>query len=526
MRERPLICGFLKVRDEIIRAGNLYRSFDQLNRLCDVIVACDDASLDGTREFLQARIPPERLLLVPHDEHDFAKELVWKQRMLDIVHQIKPKWIWWHDGDEELEDAAVAGIRQLCQQHENTDIQVFRAHYVQLWRNRTWYRVDDGFGDGYFLKLWRWQPNLSFAVENRTHLDQFPQQLHSYIANRMLELPWKVIHWGNYGVNLRWKAIQYYGGLGGVERHLSFEGATFRKVDLAWSPKLRNDEPEPRPFSESEKTLIRRMRNLSKLDGTFTVVIPTHNRAAYLPQTLQSLLDQTYDRWVALVLDDGSTDNTPQVMEEWQERDPRIFYARYPKMGAVAMNEIGMDLACRWSEWWTRLGSDDYFKSTKLERDAAALAIHDWVYGPYRVLRQDAQKAWCEEELCNTPRTAEDSQRTLLGGGFVVSWANVAARTSLLERVKRRFGRYCDDRLQNMEDFLVNARLARFAQPVFRGVIKGEFVVDPDVARVAGLPIEHEAIWRVNPIGASANQTLTGNEDELTRAIITEDAAR
>ena len=515
--KRPLLCGFLKVRSEIVREGNIYRAISHLKSFCDTIVACDDASYDGTREYLLEQIPPDQLILVPPEQQSFRKELYWKQRMLEVVHGLRPHWIWWLDADEELEADGVASIREFCEREQTGINEAFRSHYIQLWRNRTWHRIDDGFDEGHYLKLWRWRPNLSFEVVEKTHHAQFPQQLHRAIEEGLVgNLPWKTIHWGNVGTNLRWKAIQYFGGLGGVERHLSFEKASFAKA-APIVPGILTTEPHPTPFSEADKECIRGLRDLKGLPRTFTVVIPTYNRGAFLDDTLKSLLAQTYDRWVALVVDDGSTDATPTIMRRWQDRDPRIFYARLPRRGAVYANEVGMSCAVEWTEWWTRLGSDDWFEPHKLELDAIALGAHDWVYGPYRVLREGKLA-----EMCNPPQEAALMRKRLLDGQFAISWANCAVRCSLLERARKYYGRFCDPRLRNMEDFLVNVRLARFAAPVFRGWTPGKVpatIINP-TASLFAIDYQHDAIWRINPIGASSDTATTGSEDELTREIV------
>jgi hypothetical protein len=53
-----------------------------------------------------------------------------------------------------------------------------------------------------------------------------------------------------------------------------------------------------------------------------SVVMPTHNRAGMLPRSIGSLLGQRYGRWELLVVDDGSTDDTTQVLDGYD--DPRI----------------------------------------------------------------------------------------------------------------------------------------------------------------------------------------------------------
>lgn len=525
-RARPLIVGFLKARDENIREGNIHRCLANMRKFCDTIVACDDASSDGTREILQREIEPGQLLLIDPDKQDFRKELVVKQEMMKLVDKLQPYWVWWQDADEELDADGVVNIRKLCTEQRDAPIMggAYRFKYTQLWRSAQWYRTDDGFDDGSFIKLWKWSPGLRFHEMEGTHNPQFPQQIaHHQVA----ELPWKVIHWGNCGKNLQLKVIQYYGGLGGWWRHLDFERAEYKPVSG-----ITVTEPRPVPFTPRERELIVMQRGLGNATGgaqpepaMFTVVVPTHNRGWALDEALSSLVAQTYRRWVAIVLDDGSTDNTPAVMEKWQRRDPRIYYARFPRSGAVAMNEIGMRLACRWTEWFTRLGSDDYFEPHKLQLDAMALASGTpWVYGPYRVLRDGALA-----ETCNLPQAGDALRAQLQRGQFAVSWANMALRTSLLAKVFDDHGNFCDPRLKTMEDFLVNTRLARYAEPVFRArFTQGLAHCDLVGAGLGSLPQEamlHDAIWRVSTDGASSNVFVTGNEDELTRQIIAEETA-
>ena len=53
-----------------------------------------------------------------------------------------------------------------------------------------------------------------------------------------------------------------------------------------------------------------------KLNLLFTIVIPTYNRADFIATTIQSVLNQTYRNFELLVIDDGSTDNSWQVIEQ------------------------------------------------------------------------------------------------------------------------------------------------------------------------------------------------------------------
>jgi glycosyltransferase involved in cell wall biosynthesis len=59
-----------------------------------------------------------------------------------------------------------------------------------------------------------------------------------------------------------------------------------------------------------------------------SVCIPTYNRVKYLAYSVNSVLQQTYTDFELIICDDASTDNTPEVISQWQ--DPRIRYIRHP----------------------------------------------------------------------------------------------------------------------------------------------------------------------------------------------------
>ena len=53
---------------------------------------------------------------------------------------------------------------------------------------------------------------------------------------------------------------------------------------------------------------------------TVSIILPTYNRAAFLPQAFASIRSQTFTDWELIVIDDGSTDNTPALVEELTRR--------------------------------------------------------------------------------------------------------------------------------------------------------------------------------------------------------------
>ncbi len=97
-----------------------------------------------------------------------------------------------------------------------------------------------------------------------------------------------------------------------------------------------------------------------------SIVTPTWNRAHTLPRALDSLLRQTCADWEAIVVDDGSTDDTRARMEEYTARDPRIRYvAQATNRGVLAARNTAFDRAT--GDWITTLDSDDELVPEALE---------------------------------------------------------------------------------------------------------------------------------------------------------------
>jgi cellulose synthase/poly-beta-1,6-N-acetylglucosamine synthase-like glycosyltransferase len=59
-----------------------------------------------------------------------------------------------------------------------------------------------------------------------------------------------------------------------------------------------------------------------------SVVVPCFNQARFLDVALECLVAQTCSAWEALVIDDGSTDESPAVARQWAERDSRVIVLR------------------------------------------------------------------------------------------------------------------------------------------------------------------------------------------------------
>jgi glycosyltransferase involved in cell wall biosynthesis len=74
-----------------------------------------------------------------------------------------------------------------------------------------------------------------------------------------------------------------------------------------------------------------------------TILTPTYNRAEYLPKLYQSLLAQDSDRWSWLIVDDGSTDHTPDLVQKWKEENPqKVRYLKKTNGGKHTALNLGI----------------------------------------------------------------------------------------------------------------------------------------------------------------------------------------
>ncbi|MBI3126023.1 MAG: glycosyltransferase family 2 protein [Candidatus Tectomicrobia bacterium] len=88
-----------------------------------------------------------------------------------------------------------------------------------------------------------------------------------------------------------------------------------------------------------------------------TVYIPTHNYGRFLDRAVQSVLAQTMEDWELIIVDDGSTDDTPEILGRYRSH-PKIRILEQENKGLNVTNNIALRLAM--GEYMMRLDADDY----------------------------------------------------------------------------------------------------------------------------------------------------------------------
>ncbi|MCD9853818.1 glycosyltransferase [Epilithonimonas sp. JDS] len=105
-----------------------------------------------------------------------------------------------------------------------------------------------------------------------------------------------------------------------------------------------------------------------------SIIVPTFNRQDYIAETLKSLVEQTYNDWECIVVDDGSTDDTETEVQKYIKADSRFcFYKRPAKMhkGANSCRNFGFTISK--GKYIKFLDSDDIITEECLEKQNAIL---------------------------------------------------------------------------------------------------------------------------------------------------------
>ena len=117
-----------------------------------------------------------------------------------------------------------------------------------------------------------------------------------------------------------------------------------------------------------------------------SVIVPCYNQAQYLDECLQSVYDQTYQNWECIIVNDGSPDNTEEIVLQWTKKDARFNYLKKENGGLSSARNAGIDIAK--GEWIQFLDSDDYLATDKLENASKYFENYDLVISNYQMFNE------------------------------------------------------------------------------------------------------------------------------------------
>jgi peptidoglycan/xylan/chitin deacetylase (PgdA/CDA1 family)/predicted TPR repeat methyltransferase len=237
-------------------------------------------------------------------------------------------------------------------------------------------------------------------------------------------------------------------------------------------------------------------------EPTISAIIPARNAAETLEQTLDSLLAQSVVGWEALIIDDGSTDATGEIIARYVARDPRFVALSGPERGVAAARNVG--IAAARGAWLHFLDADDWVVPAFYARLLGALGKHAdslIAYCNYhrvypgglapglRLLEpaKDAFEEFSRGNMVSPNGILVDRKLVVLLGGFDESLA-ICEDWYLWQLVSR-----IQPKWLHVDEFLVYYRVnpqslsaqAALLLPCSKTVIERGFAVEPRVARMS-----------------------------------------
>ena len=156
----------------------------------------------------------------------------------------------------------------------------------------------------------------------------------------------------------------------------------------------------------------------------FSVIIPCYNHAQYLNEALSSLISQSYHIWEAIIVNDGSVDNTVDVAQSWCNKDTRIKLISTANYGLSSARNTG--IAFSRGEYISLLDADDKFTPNHLQSLFDFLSKDcDIVFSGYSYFT--SLNPNCHKVYLNKQMTFEDILK-----GNIVPPVSVAFRKSIL----------------------------------------------------------------------------------------------
>lgn len=123
-----------------------------------------------------------------------------------------------------------------------------------------------------------------------------------------------------------------------------------------------------------------------------SIIMAAYNRENFISESIESVCNQTYDDWELIISDDGSTDKTCDIVNEYIKKDKRIKLVRSSQnKGAAAARNTALDVAQ--GRYIAYLDSDDLWVNNKLEKQLKFMNEHKcgMCYTSYEIINSDGE---------------------------------------------------------------------------------------------------------------------------------------
>ncbi|MEG1311641.1 MAG: glycosyltransferase family 2 protein [Romboutsia sp.] len=146
-----------------------------------------------------------------------------------------------------------------------------------------------------------------------------------------------------------------------------------------------------------------------------SIITPMYNSEKFIEKTIESVLNQTYQNWEMLIVDDCSSDNSSEIVKAYVQKDSRIKYMR-TKTNQGVSNARNIALKNAQGQFLAFLDSDDIWHKEKLEKQIDFMKENEYAitFTAYELIDEQNERL---EKLINVPESVD--YKTLLKGNIL-----------------------------------------------------------------------------------------------------------
>jgi glycosyltransferase involved in cell wall biosynthesis len=196
--------------------------------------------------------------------------------------------------------------------------------------------------------------------------------------------------------------------------------------------------------------------------GTISVIVPVFNTGIYLDQCIESIIQQTYTNLEIILVDDGSTDNSGQLCDQWMQKDTRVKVVHQVNGGSPMARNVGLSVAT--GDYIGFVDSDDWLLPSMYETMMFDLQSNDadlTIIGDqqYREIKPG------HKQVCSKPGYRIMDTPESLKYSFIPGYCGVAAWRRLAVKSLYDGCSFPED-TKNGEDYPVAYELSRRARKI------------------------------------------------------------
>ncbi len=199
-----------------------------------------------------------------------------------------------------------------------------------------------------------------------------------------------------------------------------------------------------------------------------SILVPVYNAKKYLDRCMESILCQSFADFTALLIDDGSTDGSSQLCDDYARRDSRVHVLHQKNAGAAAARNAGLDWAekNRESQWICFVDSDDWIHPQMLQQLYHAAVTLEAPISVCGYVETEEQTLWEDAPIPQAEMWSPEDFYIQRNINATVPWGKLYRRECFAgERFAE--GKYLDDEFLIYRLLFQGDRLAVISAPLY-----------------------------------------------------------